>query len=75
MAAIKEYYHEHVYAADFIDCEIATEADFDNLPEFAEELKIGSLSLGPNGVMLRFSPEGGVLAMHEIAIPIKPLSH
>ncbi|WP_413557412.1 hypothetical protein [Bdellovibrio sp. HCB209] len=74
MSAIKEYYHEHVYAADFVECEIATESDSDYLPEFPEDLKIGSLTLSPNGVMLRFSPTGGVLAMHEIATPIKPLS-
>lgn len=72
MGAMKEIYEDYKYAGDI---EAAPETFMDFLPAFEdEERKVGSLSLGSHGVMLRFTPAGGVLSMHEIATPIRPLS-
>jgi hypothetical protein len=73
MSAMKEHYNEHVYAADYVEENAAPDAYMDYLPAFPEDMKVGSLTLGRHGVMLRFSPEGYVLMMSEIPTPIKPL--
>ncbi|UYL07873.1 hypothetical protein B9G69_012535 [Bdellovibrio sp. SKB1291214] len=73
MGAMKEIYEDYKYAGDTVDT--APENFMDFLPAFEdEELKVGSLTLGAGGVMLRFTPTGGVLSMHEIATPIRPLT-
>ncbi len=76
MSAIKEYYNEYIYSADYVENgELAPEEYMEYLPEFPEELKIGTLSLGSSGVMLRFSPVGFILSAEEIPTPIRPVTY
>jgi hypothetical protein len=73
MGLMKETFEDYVYAGDE-SADVSADEFMDYLPDFPEEMKVGSLSLGSTGVMLRFSPYGYVLSMTEIPTPIKPLS-